>query len=97
MDKIERKQVLQLQEDFLPRLEKYEKQIVKLGDHSSYSKTDKDATFMRMKEGYDFILQKKVSAFGTPSSLYLVFVQKLILPNFLLFSLFALPPYLSGF
>ena len=49
MDKIERKQVHQLQEDFLPRLEKYEKQIVKLGDRNSYSKTDEDATFMRMK------------------------------------------------
>lgn len=51
MDKIERKQVKQFQEDYLPRL-KYEEQLEKLGDRNSYSKTDKDATFMRMKEDH---------------------------------------------
>lgn len=52
MDKIERKQVKQLQEDYLPRLEKYENQLEKLGDRNSYSKTDESATFMRMKEDH---------------------------------------------
>lgn len=52
MDKIERKQVQQLQQDYLPRLEKYEDQLEKLGDRNSYSKTDQDATFMRMKEDH---------------------------------------------
>jgi transposase len=52
MDKIERKQVRQLQEDYLPRLEKYEDQLEKLGERNSYSNTDEDATFMRMKEDH---------------------------------------------
>jgi hypothetical protein len=52
MDKIECKQVKQHQEDYLPRLEKYESQLEKLGDRNSYSKTDEDATFMRMKEDH---------------------------------------------
>jgi hypothetical protein len=52
MDKIERKQVKQLQEDYLPRLEKYEDQLEKLARRNSYSKTDEDATFMRMKEDH---------------------------------------------
>lgn len=52
MDKIERKQVKQLQEDYLPGLEKYENQLEKLGDRNSYSKTDESATFMRMKEDH---------------------------------------------
>jgi len=52
MSKIEQKQVKQLQEDYLPRLEKYEDQLEKLGDRNSYSKTDEDATFMRMKEDH---------------------------------------------
>lgn len=52
MDKIERKQVKQLQEDYLPRLQKYESQLEKLVDRNSYSKTDEDATFMRMKEDH---------------------------------------------
>lgn len=52
MDKIERKQVRQLQDDYLPRLEKYERQLETLGDRNSYSKTDESATFMRMKEDH---------------------------------------------
>ena len=51
-DKIEQKQVKQLQEDYLPRLEKYEQQLNKLGERNLYSKTDTDATFMRMKEDH---------------------------------------------
>lgn len=52
MNKAEEKQLQKLQEDYLPRLEKYESQLEKLGDRNSYSKTDEDATFMRMKEDH---------------------------------------------
>lgn len=52
INKIERKQVQLLQQDYLPRLEKYENQLDRLGDRNSYSKTDRDATFMRMKEDH---------------------------------------------
>ena len=46
------KQVQQLQHEHLPRLEKYEQQLQTLGDRNSFSKTDEDATFMRMKEDH---------------------------------------------
>jgi hypothetical protein len=36
----------------LPRLAKYKVQNETFGDRNSYSKTDKDATFMRMKEDH---------------------------------------------
>lgn len=52
MNKAEQKQVKQLQQDYLPRLEKYESQLEKLGERNSYSKTDESATFMRMKEDH---------------------------------------------
>lgn len=39
-------------EDLLPRMEKYEKQEEILGERNSYSKTDTDATFMRMKDDH---------------------------------------------
>lgn len=39
-----------LEKDLLPRLEKYEEQLRILGDRRSYSKTDPDAIFMRLKE-----------------------------------------------
>ena len=42
----------QIREDFLPRLAKYEQQKACFGDRNSYSKTDPDATFMRMKEDH---------------------------------------------
>lgn len=38
--------------DYLPRMEKYEKQEEILEERRSYSKTDTDATFMRMKEDH---------------------------------------------
>ena len=38
-------------EDYLSRLKKYNHQILTCGERNSYSKTDHDATFMRMKEG----------------------------------------------
>lgn len=40
----------QIREDFLPRLVKYDTQKACFGERNSYSKTDPDATFMRMKE-----------------------------------------------
>ncbi|MGE4273452.1 MAG: transposase [Desulfitobacterium sp.] len=36
--------------DYLPRMKKYEKQEELLAERNSYSKTDTDTTFMRMKE-----------------------------------------------
>lgn len=41
-----------IREDALPRLAKYEQQKACFGDRNSYSKTDPDATFMRMKEDH---------------------------------------------
>ena len=41
-----------LTEDCLPRQKKYEEQERKLAGRKSYSKTDEDATFMRMKEDH---------------------------------------------
>jgi transposase len=48
-DKKLAKAVRKLEKDYLPRQKKYEEQEKKLGDRNSYSKTDEDATFMRMK------------------------------------------------
>ncbi|MGG3235857.1 IS1182 family transposase, partial [Priestia flexa] len=41
-----------IRENFLPRIAKYKEQNEIFGDRNSYSKTDKDATFMRMKEDH---------------------------------------------
>jgi transposase len=46
------KQIEALQNEHLPRLEKYEKQLEILDGRNSYSKTDKDATFMRLKDDH---------------------------------------------
>jgi hypothetical protein len=46
------KQISKLQNEHLPRLEKYEKQLETLGNRNSFSKTDTDATFMRMKDDH---------------------------------------------
>jgi Transposase DDE domain/Transposase domain (DUF772) len=46
------KQIEVLQNEHLPRLEKYEKQLEILGDRNSYSKKDVDATFMRLKDDH---------------------------------------------
>jgi transposase len=48
MRKIHRK----IHRDQLPRLAKYEHQLSTFGDRNSYSKTDPDATFMRMKDDH---------------------------------------------
>lgn len=42
----------QLEKDLLPRKQKYEEQKVTFGERNSFSKTDPDATFMRMKEDH---------------------------------------------
>jgi transposase len=44
------KELKTIEKDWLPRKKKYEKAIRICGKRNSYSKTDKDATFMRMKE-----------------------------------------------
>ena len=46
------KAVKKIRKNFLPRLQKYERQQQILGKRNSFSKTDEDATFMRMKEDY---------------------------------------------
>ncbi len=51
-DKTLKKAVRQLRKDLLPRLQKYEHQLQTVGERNSYSKTDSDATFMRMKEDH---------------------------------------------
>ena len=38
-----------IEKDYLPRKEKYEKANATFNNRNSYSKTDEDATFMRMK------------------------------------------------
>nr|WP_240479669.1 hypothetical protein [Paenibacillus wynnii] len=49
-DKPLKKSVRKIRKDLLPRLLKYEQYQMLLGDRNSFSKTDPDATFMRMKE-----------------------------------------------
>ena len=51
-DKKTKKKLAELQQECLPRLEKYENQLETLENRNSYSKTDTDATFMRMKEDH---------------------------------------------
>lgn len=41
-----------IEKDYLPRMKKYEQQEEILAERNSYSKTDTDATFMRMKEDH---------------------------------------------
>ncbi|WP_249222080.1 IS1182 family transposase [Planococcus alpniumensis] len=47
-----KKPVKAIREDFLPRLEKYSQYHEIFGDRNSFSKTDPDATFMRMKDDH---------------------------------------------
>lgn len=51
-DKTEKKIHRTLEKDCIPRLKKYEEQEKILKGRNSYSKTDTDATFMRMKEDH---------------------------------------------
>jgi uncharacterized coiled-coil DUF342 family protein len=41
-----------LEKKYLPKLKEYEEKPEIMGDRNSYSKTDRDATFMRMKEDH---------------------------------------------
>jgi len=52
LSKEDKKTVKTLEEKQLPKLMEYEKHLEILGNRNSYSKTDKDATFMRMKEDH---------------------------------------------
>jgi len=50
LGKEESKALKQIENEALPRLKKYKEQLETMGERNSYSKTDPDATFMRMKE-----------------------------------------------
>ena len=50
--KKELKQIKDLEGKHLPKLEEYEQKLEIMGDRNSYSKTDPDATFMRMKDDH---------------------------------------------
>lgn len=50
--KEEEKQIKTLEDKLQPKLEEYEKKLEILDERNSYSKTDLDATFMRMKEDH---------------------------------------------
>lgn len=45
-----RKALKQIEKDAVPRMNRYKEQLETMGSRNSYSKTDPDATFMRMKE-----------------------------------------------
>ena len=49
-DKKLRKEVTKVKEESVPKMKEYEEKLEIVGERGSYSKTDKDATFMRMKE-----------------------------------------------
>ena len=49
-DKKLRKGVARVKEESVPKMKEYEEKLEIVGERGSYSKTDKDATFMRMKE-----------------------------------------------
>ena len=51
-DKKLRKDVEQVKSKSTPKMKEYENALETLGDRNSFSKTDPDATFMRMKEDY---------------------------------------------
>ena len=50
LDKSKKKALKQLTGKHLPKLDDYDESLEILGERNSYSKTDHDATFMRMKE-----------------------------------------------
>ena len=50
LSKEERKAIKQMETDAVPRMNRYMEQLETMGSRNSYSKTDPDATFMRMKE-----------------------------------------------
>lgn len=50
LSKEERKALKQIETDAVPRMNRYKEQLETMGSRNSYSRTDPDATFMRMKE-----------------------------------------------
>lgn len=50
LSKEERGAIRQIETDAVPRMKRYKEQLATMGTRNSYSKTDPDATFMRMKE-----------------------------------------------
>lgn len=52
VDKKQRAKLLYIKKNFVNNLDKYTQQEDILGERNSYSKTDPDATFMRMKDDY---------------------------------------------
>lgn len=50
LSKEKRKALKQIETDSVPRMNRYRGQLETMGPRNSYSKTDPDATFMRMKE-----------------------------------------------
>lgn len=50
LSKEERKALKRIETDAVPRMNRYKEQLETMGSRNSYSKTDPDATFMRMKE-----------------------------------------------
>lgn len=50
LGKEERKALKQIETDAVPRMNRYKEQLETMGSRNSYSRTDPDATFMRMKE-----------------------------------------------
>lgn len=50
--KQQQKALKQLKQEALPKLQEYEQHLEIMGDRNSYSKTDPDATFMRMKDDH---------------------------------------------
>lgn len=50
LSKEERKALGEMEKDAVPRMKRYKEQLATMGTRNSYSKTDPDATFMRMKE-----------------------------------------------
>ena len=50
--KSQAKELKKLQDEHLPKLKEYEQKLAILGNRNSYSKTDTDATFMRLKDDH---------------------------------------------
>lgn len=50
LSKEERKALKHIETDAVPRMNRYKEQLETMGSRNSYSRTDPDATFMRMKE-----------------------------------------------
>lgn len=50
--KTQQKELKKLQDEHLPKLEKYDQDLQTLGNRNSFSKTDPNATFMRLKDDH---------------------------------------------